>query len=274
MSEVTMAEPAVQTFSEDQIGPAVVWRVYGIVPADARLPDLAAVDGAEDLTDRRLEILGHGPVAAVVEAVDPDRPARRRDLLAHSAVLNALALDGPVIPIAFGSAFAEQEQIITEFLAAPGAADTLARRLGELRGHAQFQLRVRYLMDDLLARIVASDEQISALRERTKSLSETDSYHDRVRLGELVTRAVEARQSDDADHLMDQLAPLAADSRVSSLSTSTPSTSLAFLVADSRRGEFEAAAERAAEAMQDTAVLELLGPLAAFDFVADLASER
>lgn len=261
-----MAEPSV----EGQYSVAPAWRVYGIVPAGARLPDLDPGESEEDLAERDLQILSHGQIAAVVEAIDPDQPARRRDLLAHSAVLNSLAAEGPVIPIAFGSAFAERDQVVTEFLAAPGSSDALAERLEELRGYAQFQVRVRYLMDDLLARIVASDPRISELRERTRLLPEDQSYHDRIQLGELVSRAVEARQSEDSESLLHQLAPLAKDSRLSSTSTSTPSVSLAFLVADSQRSRFEAAVERASESVQDRAVVELLGPLAAFDFVADL----
>jgi len=260
---------------ESQPGPAQAWRVYGIVPADAQLPDLSGIEEeGDDLDERNLDILRHGPVAAVVEAVDPSRPARRRDLLAHSAILNALAAEGPVIPIAFGAAFPERDQVVTEFLAAPGSADALIERLEDLRGCAQFQIRVRYLMDDMLARIVASDDRIAELSRRTRELSEVQSYNDRVQLGELVTRAVEGRQSDDADNLLTQLGAIAKDSVVSSKSTSVPSISLAFLVADSERAKFEAVAEQAAEAMHDRAILELLGPLAAFDFVADLVPKR
>lgn len=264
-----MAEPTVEGQQ-----PAEAWRVYGIVPADARLPDLNQAEGEEDLRERDLQILRHGAIAAVVEEIDATRPARRRDLLAHSAVLNALAAEGPVIPIAFGSAFPARDQVVTEFLAAPGSAEALAERLEELRGCAQFQIRVRYLMDDLLAGIVASDPHIAELRRRTRDLSEAESYQDRVQLGELVTRAVEAKQSEDAQNLLDRLAPLAKNSTLSSTSTSVPSLSLAFLVADSQRSRFEAAAEQAAESMHDRAVLELLGPLAAFDFVADLTPKR
>jgi len=271
VSDSTVTEPMIEG---EQTQPVQAWRVYGIVPADAELPNLNAAGDEEDLADRDLQILRHGPIAAIVEAVDPGRPARRKDLLAHSAVLNAFAAEGPVIPIAFGSAFSERDQVVTEFLAAPGAADALSEGLEALRGHAQFQIRVRYQMDDLLARIVASDARISELRERTREVSEAASYHERVQLGELVTRAVEARQSDDAENLLDQLGARAKDSRLSNMSTSVPSISLAFLVADSERPQFEAAAEKAAESMHDRAVVELLGPLAAFDFVADLAPRR
>lgn len=265
--------------------PTQAWRVYGIVPAETELPDLRAVDSqppdldpqtdvheeAPDVAERELQLLRHGPIAAVVEAIDPSRAARRRDLLAHSAVLNALAIQGPVIPIAFGSAFPERDQVVDGLLATPGTAEALTERLEQLRGHAQFQIRVRYLMDDLLARIVAADSEISELRERTRDVPEADSYNDRVQLGELVSHAVDRRLSDDSEYLINALGAKAGDARVSSRSDSTPSLSLAFLVADPDRQQFEAVAEKAAEELRDLAVVELLGPLAPFDFVADLA---
>ena len=263
--------------------PEQAWRVYGIVPADAELADLGApidshesaeVDQADqelvELRERDLELLRHGSIAAVVEAIDPTRPARRRDLMAHSSVVNALAARGPVIPIAFGSAFIEREQVVDELLAVPGTAEALALRLEELRGRAQFQIRVRYLMDELLARIVATDSEISQLRDRTRNLSEVESYDARVRLGELVSHAVDRRLSDDSESLLNALGSKAEDAVLSTRSDARPSLGLAFLVADHDRADFEAIAEKIAEELQDVAVVELLGPLAPFDFVADL----
>ena len=269
MSEGALAAPVV---TQEQ-----AWRVYGIVPSDIELPDLGTIDdqpGTEGLKDRELELLRHGPIAAVVEAIDPSRPARRADLLAHSAILNALAARNPVIPIAFGSAFPEREQVVDGFLSAPGNAEALSERLHELSGLAQFQIRVRYLMDDLLTKIIAADGEITQLRERTRDLSEDESYSDRVRLGELVSHAVERRLSADAAAMIEALGASARDSQVSARSDSAPSLSLAFLVADTDRSRFEAAAEQAAEELYDLAVVELRGPLAPFDFVSDLTPGR
>lgn len=242
---------------------SMVWRVYGVVPADSSIPDLP--DDAGGLRQRHFEVLTHGGVAAVVEPVDVDQKARRKDLLAHSELLNALAADGPVIPVAFGSAFEDKAHVVHELLGPQEVA--LSSMLDQLRGHAEFVLRVRYSMDDLLAEVVEGDAEIAALREQTRDLPEPDGHSLRIRLGELVSHAVEARQAVDTDWLLGQLQPVVADLQVSSRSTTEGTINLAFLVHTSRRQAFEAAAEACADSIGGRARLELLGPMAAFDFV-------
>ena len=73
--------------------------VYGIVPADAPVEMVA-----EAGLGGQVELHTDGSVGALVEAVEIDRPlGRRRDLVAHSTVLNTMAAHGPVLPMRFGS---------------------------------------------------------------------------------------------------------------------------------------------------------------------------
>jgi len=248
--------------SQGPAGTHPAWRVYGIVPAETALPDWAAVGPAV----RKPELLRHGQIAAVVEPLDSDQRLGRRDLLAHAEVLNAIAEHGPVVPVAFGSAFAERDQVITELLAPQETA--LASMLDQLRGQAQFLLRLRYAQETLLAMIIAGDPEIAELREQTRQQPEDSP--DNIRLGELVVRAVEARQAEDSDRVLATLGPVAADSKVSGRTLTNGTVTLAFLVPDRQRAEFEAAAEEIAAQLADRAAVELQGPLAPFDFVPSL----
>lgn len=254
----TMAE------GDQQTQAALVWRVYGIVPSDAAIPDFTD-EGEGDLRSRELEVLPYGSVAAVVEPVDSERPARRKDLLAHSELLNALVEDVPVVPVAFGSAFGERDQVVEELLASQH--DQLVSMLDQLSGFVQFLLRVRYSMDDLLAEIVAADPRIEALRDLTRDLPEEEGRSEKVQLGERVSRAVEDWMTADADWLVTQLAPQSTELRITGRSPAQPSMTLAFLVGQEQRQAFEAAAETCAERMHKQAQLALQGPLAAFDFL-------
>lgn len=239
------------------------WRVYGIVPGDAELPDLS--EAGDSVGDRELEVLRHGRVAAVIEPLDPDRPVRRRDLLAHADVLNALVREGPVIPIVFGTAFEERDHLVEELLATE--EDALADRLETIRGRAQFQLRVKYSLDHLLAEIVAADQRVAALRDRTRGGPVEDAGSDAIRLGELVSQAVERRLADESERILTQLGRHAEDGRVVRQSLSGATLSLAFLVADDHRDAFDQAAEEVAAGLHGLATVELQGPLAPFDFV-------
>src|SRR5690606_31028658 len=140
--------------------------------------------------------------------------------------------------------------------------------LDQLRGQAQFLLRLRYAQETLLAMIIAGDPEIAELREQTRQQPEDSP--DNIRLGELVVRAVEARQAEDSDRVLATLGPVAADSKVSGRTLTNGTVTLAFLVPDRQRAEFEAAAEEIAAQLADRAAVELQGPLAPFDFVPSL----
>ncbi|MGH3424765.1 MAG: GvpL/GvpF family gas vesicle protein [Nocardioidaceae bacterium] len=237
--------------------------VYGIVRADATMP----VWEEQDLSGHEVELMAHGDVAALVEMTDPARTiGRRADLLAHSGVLNAVAAAGnPVIPVKFGSVIASRDGVVEELLA-PNLERWL-RVLDELRGLAQFTLRGRYSQDAVLAEVVREDPRVAELREQTVDQPEEASYAARVRLGELVAHAVDAKRSTDVDRIAEALAPHSASQRVTPGSGIDQLIDAAFLVDEDRREAFEAAAERLAEQMHERATLKLLGPLAPFDFV-------
>ena len=236
--------------------------VYGIGPASATVPDLeesAAIgDGPRVLAD--------GPVGAVVEAIDPDRPlGRRRDLVAHSGVLNALAVEGPVLPMRFGSVV-EGETAVVEDLLRPNQEHFLGL-LEQVRGKVQLNLRARYELDTVLAEVVAGNREVAELRRRTAGLPEDATHYERIRLGELVAHEVDARRRRDAEIVLDTLAPHALDHVVRDSSGMDAVTEVAFLVPADDHSALEQAAEALAEEMAGRIGLSLLGPLALYDFV-------
>jgi hypothetical protein len=238
-----------------------VW-VYGVVPAGAAdLAGLTGLDGAA------VETVEHGAVAAVVGVIEVERPpGRRRDLVAHSEVLDALAAAGPVVPVQFGSVLPDREAVAAEFLAPE--EEHFAGLLENLTGRRQFNVRARYHEDVVLAEVVAGDPEIAELRARTRDLPEEAGYADRVRLGELVSRAMEAKREADSFVVLDAVLPHVTDHVSRPGSGVDHLLDVAVLVDDDRRERFEEALEAVAEAMHERVRLQLLGPLAPYDFVA------
>ena len=92
----------------------VGYYVYGVVPADAGVPD--DLRGLDDTEVQLIEVDG---IAAAVGEVALDRPpGRRADLMAHSKVVDALADSGVVVPVQFGSVLVDRDSVREEFLAA------------------------------------------------------------------------------------------------------------------------------------------------------------
>ncbi|HEY0474581.1 MAG TPA: GvpL/GvpF family gas vesicle protein [Kribbella sp.] len=235
--------------------------LYGIAVADLELPaDLVGLDG------RPVEVVPYGGVAAVMSRLGLDRSvARRDDLIAHGQVLDAAAAAGAVIPVRFGSVLRDWQELVSEVL--EPRYTQYETMLGELAGHAQFVVHVRYEEQQILTEVVAESPEIAALREQTRGLSEESSYRGRIRLGEMVAAAVEAKRDIDLRRVLAALEPFAAASEIRESGGLDQLVDVAFLVGDDRRADFEHAAEKLASELGGRARVSLVGPTAPYDFV-------
>jgi hypothetical protein len=235
--------------------------VYGIVGADASVPhDLRGVGGGA------VTLVPYREIAAIVGVLDGDRPiGRRSDIVAHSEVLDAMAGSGAIIPVRFGSAFEDQAQVI-EFLLAP-QAERLLEILTSLKGTAQFTVRVRYDEPTVLGEVVSERADVAQLREETRGEPEVATYHARVRLGELVAKALESKREVDGQAVTDALVSHSVAWRTLAGSGLDHLIDVAFLVQDQQREDFEAAAEELAQRLAPRARVRLVGPVPPYDFV-------
>jgi hypothetical protein len=235
--------------------------VYAVVDADTTLPeDLDGLDGAP------LRTVVCGAVAAVVADVAVERPpGRRADLMAHSRVVDALAADLVLVPVQFGSLLPDDESVVEDFLR-PNEARFL-EPLEALAGRTHFPLGATYHEDTALAEIVQADPEIADLRRRTRDLSDDEGYSLRVRLGELVSKAMEHKREDDAAVLLDAVAPYVAAQVPRTGGGLDHVLDVALLVDDERRSELEQHLESLAEAVHERIRLRLMGPMAPYDFV-------
>jgi len=235
--------------------------VFGLVPAGAEVPDdLVGLD------EEGVHLVTEGDLAVVVGGAPADRPlGRRADLFAHSRVLDAFAQIGPVVPTRFGSVMQDENQVLEDLLR-PNR-EHFSGLLQDLEGRAQFTLRARYDETTVLSEVVSEDPEIARLREETRDRPEDRTYPARVRLGELVARAMEAKRDTDGRSVLESMVGHAVAYDVQDTGGLDDLIEVAFLVEDGRRDAFDAAAERVAEAFAGRAKVRLLGPLAPYNFV-------
>jgi hypothetical protein len=253
-----MSAPAT---AEAEAGTTEAYYVYGIVPADAPV-DLVADQGMGAV----VQLHADGPLGALVEVVDPDRPlGRRKDPVAHSTVLNTMAEQGPVLPMRFGSVLQSAEAVVEELLRPQ--RDHFSELLEEVSGLVQFTLRARYVLDTVLAEIVEAEPEVAELRRRTADLPEDATHFERIRLGELVARAVDVRRRVDTEELLDRVTPLARDVVVREVSGLDALSEFALLVDTDAQDDLVEAAEAWAMELDGRIQLSLVGPMALYDFV-------
>lgn len=234
--------------------------VYGILraTADFRLPDEAAGVGDPPAA---LRTLVEGDLAAVVcDAPERVRP-KRRDLLAHQAVLTAAGAGGPVLPMRFGS-LAEDDDAVRAVLRDRAAHWT--ERLSAVEGRAEYNVKAVHDTDAVVRQVLAEEPEIRALHEAGRAAG-ADSHEARLRLGEAVAHAVQEREVRDAA-LVRQTLERAAEAVRPGPESGGWLANVSFLVAADAADRFLAAAD---ELARDHPWLRMTvnGPLAPYSFV-------
>ncbi|MGA5194034.1 GvpL/GvpF family gas vesicle protein [Streptomyces exfoliatus] len=233
--------------------------VYAIVSAD-HPTSLEGLQGVGE-PPAALRTVSAGDLAAVVSDAEEGLRAKRRDVLAHEAVVESLMTDGATLPMRFGL-LGPDDGRVAEVLEHDG--DAYRARLTELDGHLEFHLKASRDEQDLLREIVAESQEIRELNERTRSGA--GAQEDRVALGEFVAREVAGRNAEKAEDTLRRLLPVA-----TRVARSEPGTghflNVSFLVAAGSTDEFVGAVRKEADRGGDACTFTLTGPLPPYSFV-------
>ncbi|HET9102019.1 MAG TPA: GvpL/GvpF family gas vesicle protein [Solirubrobacteraceae bacterium] len=234
--------------------------VYGIVTASTPVPDCAGIGGAA------LEIVADPELAALVSDVPAAEIAMGRDALtAHARVLEAALAQGTVLPMRFGVVMSDAEEIAAELLS--GRRDELAQQLNDMAGKVELTLRATFEEAAVLAEIVREDQDVARLRESLRDADRDASYYGQIRLGELVSQALERKREAEAAEMLTVLEPLTLASRVSDPPHERVVLTASFLVERARLAEFDEAVDRIGEAQAARMRFTYTGPLPPYSFV-------
>jgi hypothetical protein len=128
-------------------------------------------------------------------------------------------------------------------------------------------LKVYYHDEPLLREIVESEPEIQQLREAMSEGPEEATRDVRVRLGELVSNAVEQRRQRDGAEILEQLKPVSQAAVEGTLEREFMVLNTPFLLERDRQEEFESTLEEVAEERSERMRFRLLGPMPAYDFI-------
>jgi hypothetical protein len=251
-----------QTPASQPTGSATGIFLYGVVPADVE--PTADAKGVGD-PPQPVSMVPYGDIAALVSEVSLDQPlGKPDDLRTYQQLLDGTATVAAVLPVRFGTVLADRDAV-TELLTTHH--DAFLAALGELEGLVEYAVRGRYHDQVVLSEVVAENPEVTSLREQIVGQSEDATMNLRLRLGEMVNRAVEEKRNADTRRMVEALEPFA--ERVVPLPPSHESdaANVAALVRSEAQDEFDTAVEKLADEWSERAGVRLLGPLAPYDFV-------
>lgn len=233
--------------------------VYGLMRAREALRAATASTSGPQLSCVR-----HGGLGALVSHMrEGEARLRRESVTAHSDVLAGAFAHGPVLPLRFGSVLSDEQAAIDQLMAP--AHDQLLARLDALDGKGEMQIRAVYLEEPLLRSILARDPGLARLVGQVQGQPAAATHFERIRIGEAIAGAVQARRAHDEAAFVGALAPLALAVSVSEPHHERSALNAAFLVETAQLEAFDAAAERLSTAHADIQ-FKLLGPMPAYSF--------
>jgi hypothetical protein len=240
--------------------------VYGIVPADTDLD--GGQPGVGD-PPGRVAIVRHDDIGALVSEVSAHwSMGSPRDLTVHKQVLDAIATRVPVLPVRFGSTVADADSVAEQLLATNH--DQLAAALSELRDRVQYVIKGRYQEETILREVLAESREAARLRERLRAAGAGAGRMGsaKLRLGEIIGRSIEAKREQDTHLLATRMAGHCEASVFRAPQHERDAVQIAVLVHSRELKALQDVVDDQAARWRNRVDLRLLGPMAAYDFVA------
>jgi gas vesicle protein GvpL/GvpF len=253
----------------DRPAPETVVYVYGIFPGDIKLD--SGVTGVGD-PPGKVRIIRCGDIAALVSDVaEPSSLGSPKDLTAHKEILDASVTEVPVLPMRFGALLGSDDDVADELLAANH--DLFASALNELDGLVQCVVKGRYSEQPMLREVLSEDREAARLRDQIRGTDPDTSHSARIRLGEIVDRAVAAKRENDTRMLVGRIASHCEASVVREPAHEWDAVNVALLVKTSETEKLQQVIDDVAHHWDGRVDLRLLGPMAAYDFVGTTGPE-
>jgi hypothetical protein len=237
------------------------WYVYAILPGDVELTEeIRGVGNSE------VKLVRSGDLTALVSEVEVTGPlGTPDDLQAHQELLDSIASGAPVLPLRFGAVVTSQDAVTSELL--EPNHDEFAAALDELEGRLEYVVKGRYDETEILEEILSEDEEAAQLRDQIRDADPDATREERIRLGEIINNAVEAKREEDTRELLSAMEDHAVVSVVRDPAHELDAVNVAFLIEQDKEDELNEVVDDLRGQWEERVELRVLGPMAPYDFV-------
>ncbi|MEM9757476.1 MAG: GvpL/GvpF family gas vesicle protein [Pseudomonadota bacterium] len=241
--------------------------LYGFVrpdtpPDPAVLADLAGVTGPVCHAQMDQGWLIYGP------SHEAELLPKRRHLLAHTRVLEALGLDGAVLPMRFGLVAADIDAVAA--LAARNA-DALAASFARIDGCVELGLRLSFDRDAALSATLAAAPDL-ARRHKVLSAQRPAPHFEAAEFGRQLAEALDRRRAAAQRAVVADLKPHLSEYALRAPSSDVEVLSIAALVPSAQQTDLTEKVVAAADEVASFATgaepqVQIVGPVPPFSFV-------
>lgn len=208
----------------------------------------------------------HRRLAAVVSdtpIVEYDQS--RRNLMAHSLVLEEVMENFDLLPVRFGT-IAPNGDAVTKRLLAP-RYEEFTHLLAQIENRVELGLKAYWHDGVAFEEVVRDNEHIRAMRDALKGRSVEETYYERIRLGEEVEKALTQKQAREEEAILARLRPQVKKTRTNKLISERMALNAAFLVDKDKEPTVDAIVRDLDEEFADRLIFKYVGPVPPYNFV-------
>lgn len=194
-------------------------------------------------------------------------PVTRDNSMAHIKVLERAMEEYTVLPVRFCT-IAEGEEIIIEKVLKTRYQEFIDLLRG-MEGKLELGVRARWTdLNVIFAEVVEENQEIKAIKEALLGeRNEQRKYAGKIKIGQLVQKALEEKKKREAEELLEALRPLSLDCKENRIYGDMNLVNAAFLISREMEKEFDHKMRELEKAYGERKRLKYIGPIAPYNFV-------
>lgn len=205
-----------------------------------------------------------------MSAVVSDTPIQeyeesRRNMMAHTLVLEEVMRNHTILPIRFGTVAPNETAVLEQVLKRRYGG--LITEFEEVENRIELGIKAFWYEEVIFQEIIEQNSAVRSLRDSLKSHKAEETFYERIRLGELIEAAMEKKRDEDSEKILSQLRPFVYKSRANKIITDKMVLNAAFLVDRQREPEFDQTVKKLDAEMQKRVMFKYVGPVPPYNFV-------
>src|SRR6516162_90004 len=232
-----------------------------------RLYRAARIHGARHRRARRRRAHRQYRRLAAVVSNSPNvkYESSRRNMMAHTLVLEEVMEQFDLLPVRFGT-IAPAAGSVEARLLAPRYQE-FTELLEQMRGRIEVGLKAFWYEGAAVAEVVRENETIRRMRDALNGRSPTETYYERIRLGEEVEHALAQKRTRDEETILARIRPLVHKTRTNKIVSDRMVVNAAFLVDRQNGLQLDDAVRRLNDEFNDRLMFKYFGPVPPYNFV-------
>lgn len=214
----------------------------------------------------KVRTINHRDIAAVVSdspVIEYERS--RRNMMAHTIVLEEVMTEFDILPLRFGTVAVDADSIERQLLA-PRYGELVAL-LDKIRGRSEFGLKAFWHEGVAFEEIVRDNARVRKLRDALQGRSLEETYYQRIQLGEEVEKALTTIRARDEELVLSRLRPFMLDVRTNKIISDRMVLNAAFLVERRDVPALDAVVRQLDEELSSRLMFKYVGPVPPYNFV-------